>query len=86
MRRILLLGMVVLLGMVAHADDRNVIFEETFAEGLGSFTVIDEGFPDPKPETWHWDESGQIVVNGGDYNFVDTLEPAQPDDGTYYLC
>ena len=58
MRRILLLGMAMLLGLAAHADDRQVIYEETFTEGLGSFTVIDEGFPDPIPVTWHWDESG----------------------------
>ena len=44
MRRILLLGMAVLLGLAAHADDRQVVFEETFAEGLGDFTVVDEGF------------------------------------------
>ena len=61
MRRILLLGMAMLLSMAlseAKADDRQVIYEETFAEGLGSFTVVDEGFPDSKPETWHWDDSG----------------------------
>ena len=29
--------------------------------------------------------SGQISVNGGDYNFVGTLEPTQPADGSYYL-
>ena len=31
------------------------------------------------------DISGQFVVNGGDYNFVGTLEPVQPADGSYYL-
>ena len=31
------------------------------------------------------DVDGQISVNGGDYNFVGTLEPTQPADGSYYL-
>lgn len=66
MRRILLLGMAVLLCMAAHADDRQVIYEETFASGLGAFTVVDEGFPSgDKPETWHWDFEGCATVQQG---------------------
>lgn len=63
MRRILLLGMAVLLGLTAHADDRQVVYEETFAEGLGSFTVVDEGFPaNNHPESWHWDSEGCATI------------------------
>ena len=43
MRRILLLGMAVLLGIAAHADDRQVIYEETFADGLGDCTIEQYG-------------------------------------------
>jgi hypothetical protein len=68
MRRILLLGMAVLLGLAAHADDRQIVFEETFAEGLGDFTVDIEQNDDGISTLWEYNSAGYIhatnVVNG----------------------
>lgn len=61
--------MAVLLSMAvseAKADNRQVIYEETFTNGMGSFTVVDEGFPaNDHPETWHWDQEGCATIQQG---------------------
>ena len=62
MRRILLLGMAVLLGIAAHADDRQVIYEETFAEGLGDFTVDIEQNDDGISTLWEYNSGGYVHV------------------------
>ena len=62
MRRILLLGMAVLLGLAAHADDRQVVFEETFAEGLGDFTVDIEQNDDGISTLWEHNSGGYVHV------------------------